>query len=61
MDVFEVGEEYRVREEKKHYIFSGTSNVYCCGVFVCEDGYNHIFELNNMQKVEPDFKYNGEA
>ena len=61
MFFFEVGKTYRVRDENKNYIFSGISGGSFCGKFVCDNGHNHIFELDNMKPVNPDLKSNEKA
>ena len=52
MEAFEVGAKYKIKDKGKDktYTFSAVSEIYYCGVFISEDGSNHLFQLNNMIK-----------
>ena len=52
MQTFEVGEKYKIKDNGKDetYVFSAVSRIYYCGIFISEDGSNHVFQFNNMIK-----------
>jgi len=58
MNAFEAGEKYKIKDQSESYAFSGVSGEFYCGVFISEDGNTHIFEFNDMQKRDLDFKCN---
>ena len=58
MNTFKVGENYNIKNKSESYAFSDVSGEFYCGVFISEDGNTHIFEFNDMQKRDLDFKCN---